>query len=281
MTDSNHLSAFIRLAQHRDLSGSTFIGFSLCTAGNAEYILAGKPYQLKRGSLFVHTPIVSREIVSESEDFATVEMRSDLEGLFPLLQRIMHHAVFYELFIRPCIELPESTTQRCIYYAQELAYRRRQLEEDTSLPESLLQVWVDTFVYHCITHLLLLFAERRASEPLLQTELTNNRIFTNFMMLLNMHFREERSVSFYAERMGYSTGHFSTLIRQQTGRPPSAWIASTTMAEARRLLEQSKMNIKQIASELGFPEQFTFRKYFKQHEGIAPKEYRKQYLLKG
>lgn len=48
MTDSNHLSAFIRLAQHRDLSGSTFIGFSLCTAGNAEYILAGKPLQACR-----------------------------------------------------------------------------------------------------------------------------------------------------------------------------------------------------------------------------------------
>ena len=29
-----------------------------------------------------------------------------------------------------------------------------------------------------------------------------------------------------------------------------------------------------MATELNFPEQFTFRKYFKQHTGIAPKEYR-------
>jgi AraC-like DNA-binding protein len=27
---------------------------------------------------------------------------------------------------------------------------------------------------------------------------------------------------------------------------------------------------------LGFPEQFTFRKYFKQHTGISPKSFRKQ-----
>ncbi|MBO7573165.1 MAG: AraC family transcriptional regulator, partial [Bacteroidales bacterium] len=27
------------------------------------------------------------------------------------------------------------------------------------------------------------------------------------------------------------------------------------------------------ADELGFPEQFTFRKYFKTHTGISPSEY--------
>ena len=41
------------------------------------------------------------------------------------------------------------------------------------------------------------------------------------------------------------------------------------------MLENTKMSIKEIAMELHFPEQFSFRKYFKQHAGIPPKQYRK------
>jgi len=33
--------------------------------------------------------------------------------------------------------------------------------------------------------------------------------------------------------------------------------------------------VKEVADRLGFPEQFTFRKYFKTHTGISPTEYRK------
>ena len=36
------------------------------------------------------------------------------------------------------------------------------------------------------------------------------------------------------------------------------------------------MTVKEIAQELNFPEQFTFRKYFKTHAGISPKEYKRQ-----
>lgn len=48
-----------------------------------------------------------------------------------------------------------------------------------------------------------------------------------------------------------------------------------TVAKAKNLLENTKMSIKEIAMELHFPEQFSFRKYFKQHVGIPPKQYRK------
>lgn len=43
------------------------------------------------------------------------------------------------------------------------------------------------------------------------------------------------------------------------------------------MLEQDDKSIKEIAHELNFPEQFTFRKYFKARVGIPPKEYRRRY----
>ena len=60
----------------------------------------------------------------------------------------------------------------------------------------------------------------------------------------------------------------------ESGPTPSDWIIAITIVQSKLLLEKTRKSIKEIAAELNFPEQFTFRKYFKQHTGIPPKEYR-------
>ena len=47
-----------------------------------------------------------------------------------------------------------------------------------------------------------------------------------------------------------------------------------TIIDAKLLLAQSDKSIKEVAAELHFPEQFTFRKFFKTHVGLSPKDYR-------
>lgn len=51
------------------------------------------------------------------------------------------------------------------------------------------------------------------------------------------------------------------------------WIHFFPIAQVKHLL-QFNLQIKEIADRLGFPEQFTFRKYFKTHTGISPSQYR-------
>ena len=46
-----------------------------------------------------------------------------------------------------------------------------------------------------------------------------------------------------------------------------------TINQAKYLLRQPDILVKQVADELGFPEQFTFRKYFKSHTGQSSTEY--------
>ena len=53
------------------------------------------------------------------------------------------------------------------------------------------------------------------------------------------------------------------------------WIIIVTIAHAKRLLSQPDMQVKEVADQLGFPEQFTFRKYFKKHTGMSPSEFKK------
>lgn len=55
---------------------------------------------------------------------------------------------------------------------------------------------------------------------------------------------------------------------------PSEWLAAFTLGEACRLLAHTQKSVKEIAELLHFPEQFTFRKYFKTYIGVSPRAYR-------
>lgn len=94
-----------------------------------------------------------------------------------------------------------------------------------------------------------------------------------FLLSLNKEYMQHRTVKNYADKQGLSPRHFADVIKQESGYTPMEWINMVTINQAKNLLRQPKIMVKQVADELGFPEQFTFRKYFKAHTGMSPSEY--------
>ena len=95
------------------------------------------------------------------------------------------------------------------------------------------------------------------------------------MQSLGRDYAKRRTVSDYADDAALSVRHFSTLIHRYSGNTPMQWITTVTITQAKSLLLQPDRPVKEIAARLGFPEQFTFRKYFKTYTGLSPTEYRK------
>ena len=85
------------------------------------------------------------------------------------------------------------------------------------------------------------------------------QVFIGFMQSLGLHFAERYPVSRYADEAHLSVRHFSSLIRSYTGQKPMEWITTYTIGQAKHLLSQTELSVKEIAERLGFPEQFTFR----------------------
>lgn len=98
---------------------------------------------------------------------------------------------------------------------------------------------------------------------------------SEFIRLLQIHYLQERSVSFYAGKLFISPKYLSLLIKKATGRSASDWIDERVIMEARNLLRYSGKNIQQIAYMLNFPNQSSFGKYFKHITGMSPTEYQK------
>lgn len=100
------------------------------------------------------------------------------------------------------------------------------------------------------------------------------RTVGEFLRLLDAHFKQHRSIEFYADRMGLSPKYMSAMIKRHSGKSAGKWIDDRIIVEAKALLKSTNMTVQQIADEFDFPEQSSFGKYFKRQTGMSPKAYR-------
>lgn len=97
----------------------------------------------------------------------------------------------------------------------------------------------------------------------------------DFMQLVHTHYRSERSVGFYADKLFISPKYLSLIIKRSTGKSAAEWIGNFVILEAKNLLRYSGKNIQQIAYELNFTNQSAFGKYFKHLTGMSPSEFQR------
>ena len=119
-----------------------------------------------------------------------------------------------------------------------------------------------------------------SSENISRTEVekprTNADILSKeFLALVKEHFREERQLKFYADKMCITPRYLSRVVKECTQFSAADWIERFVVLEARALLKSTNMTVQQISDELNFPSQTFFGKYFKRRVGLSPKEYRR------
>lgn len=100
-------------------------------------------------------------------------------------------------------------------------------------------------------------------------------IVRKFYVLVDMHFREKKQVQEYADMLNKSPKTLANIL--STYKLPSAIriIHERLEAESRRLLLYTSKSSKEIALSLGFEEQASFARFFKNATGVTCSEFRK------
>ena len=99
------------------------------------------------------------------------------------------------------------------------------------------------------------------------------QLFHDFLSLLEQYFTQERSISFYADRMCLTSKYLSTTIKEVSGKHGMQWIDEYVLLEAKALLKSGKWSVKQVSDQLSFPSQSMFGRFFKKMTGYSPKQY--------
>ncbi len=104
----------------------------------------------------------------------------------------------------------------------------------------------------------------------------DKEVWERFRELLKQHYKQERQVAFYADKLCFTPKYLSRIIREISGRSVSEWIDYYIIMESKALLRSTDMTIQQLSMQMNFASQALFGKFFKRVTGLSPKEYRQQ-----
>lgn len=147
---------------------------------------------------------------------------------------------------------------------------KNSIENNVSEIDEIIRGLVTSFLYTIISIVKQYSLLQSAS-----TEIPRNQqIFDKFISLLMRYHCFQHSVKFYAEKLNLTPKYLSFAIKEYSGKGALEWINEYVLLEAKMMLHNSDISIKEIAYSLNFITQSAFGKYFKQQMGMSPKAYR-------
>lgn len=111
-------------------------------------------------------------------------------------------------------------------------------------------------------------------ESILTKDSTGNSV-TEILNYLNRHYQSV-TLREAAKHFGYSTFHFSTLIKESTGRTFLQIIRDIKLNQACHALRETSLSNLAICELVGYESPEHFMRTFKKTYGMTPDEYRKK-----
>jgi AraC-like DNA-binding protein len=105
----------------------------------------------------------------------------------------------------------------------------------------------------------------------------DKEIFNRFLQMLNNEPHKRQQVAIYADRLNISPKYLSSICKKVSGKNPMRWITESVMDDCYQRLKDTDMSVKEIASELGFPNASFFGQYFREQAGMTPIAYRNKH----
>ena len=104
-------------------------------------------------------------------------------------------------------------------------------------------------------------------------------IAVQYLDLIQEHYREQHSASFYAKKLHVHPSFLNARCKQYLLQSAKATIDLKLITEAEYLLNHTTLSAKEIAYEIGFKSPSHFFRFFKHHRGEPPLHYRQKHLI--
>ena len=93
---------------------------------------------------------------------------------------------------------------------------------------------------------------------------------------LKSHMHQKISIEDLAQRFYLSRPYIRNLFVKYENMSPKQYLQKIRMERAAEMLLQTRYDVSLIAQSVGYSDQFTFSKMFKQHHGVSPAGFRRE-----
>ena len=253
------------------------IGF-ICTAGRAQFEYDGVKYTIEKNDLFLY---MRRNIISNfmaSSDFNCRQIwftRSEMWNLNMYSDTNLMDMVYLKQ--HPKAHLSDEDMSLLESYFQLLFHRMK--DSSPILYHDIVRSLVSTLMLEMLA--LMRRDEEKKTEQDYQGDNSSGvhrrRLADQFMRMAEQSDGRIRKVDEFASQLNITPKYLSAILKETLNCRPSAVIQLFTMKAIEQRLRFTDMTMQEIANDLNFPNASFFGKYFKEHAGMTPLEYRNKY----
>jgi AraC-like DNA-binding protein len=247
----------------------------ICTAGAAQFEYDGQTIQLNKNDLFLYMVRSVVEKFMSTPDFncrqiwfsrgelwnMNMYVKNSLGDLLPL----KHH---------PKVSLSDTDAALFDTYFQQLCHHMRH-SSLLHYPEIVRSI-VGTILLETLS-VMRRGDKKTAKISLVNSGLHGKKLAERFLQLVEQSDGRIRRVDEFAQMLNVTPKYLSKLLMDTMNRRPSDMVSFFTLQAIENRLRYTDMTMQQISDDLHFANASFFGKYFKEHAGMTPLEYRTKY----
>lgn len=238
-----------------------------CQKGRALITVNLKEYEIVPNMQAIFLPGSIVCINERSEDFEISFFGFSKEMIREVCHRFDPN-FFHFIKENPCYLLSEENTEfiKGLMYAASAIYKDKENRFREQIVRNHLQTFMLEIYDKCYRYL---------GKNIIEGGNRQDEVFNKFIALVHENCITQREVNFYADRLCISCKYLTDICRSVSGDSTKKIIDDFTILEIKVMLQSDKITMQEIADQFRFPDQSYLGRYFKRHEGISLKEYKK------
>lgn len=250
----------------------------ICTEGMAQFDYDGQQIRLHKSDLFLY---MAHSVVTNfmsSPDFNCRQIWFTRSELWSINKYgVVSLADLAYLKQHPTVHLTADDVKLLDDYFQLLCRRMR--DSSPMLYTDIVRSLVSTMM---LEMLCIMRRDKKQDAKEDKNPGVHKRLLADkFLQLVEQSDGRIRKVDDFARQLNVTPKYLSTILKETINRRPSMMIEHFTMGAIERRLRFTDMTMQEIADDLQFPNASFFGKYFKEHAGMTPLEYRKKFQKLG
>ena len=250
----------------------------ICTDGKAQFDYDGQLIQLRKNDLFLYMAHSVASDFMSSPDFNCRQIwftRSELSSINMYGEVSLADLAYLKQY--PIVHLTDDDVKLLDDYFQLLCRRMR--DRSPILYRDIVRSLVSTMMLEMLCMMRRDIKQHTVSQDQEDTNpgFHKRLLADRFIHLVEQSDGRIRKVDDFAKQLNVTPKYLSTILKETINRRPSMMIEHFTMGAIERRLRFTDMTMQEIANDLNFANASFFGKYFKEHTGMTPLEYRKKY----
>ena len=244
----------------------TFTLVMFCLRGTMRVRLQLKEYILSENDVLVVLPGTIGECLEVSAEAEVAIIGLSGHRLWKGQQSSLNMAFLRFLTATPLIHVSSAQMEECMTLYRLI--RKKMEQPGYKFKLEAIAGYLQVFFYNGCQWLL-----EYDRQQVHKVESRQEKLFEDFLELVQTHYRAHRNMCFYAEKLCLTPKYLSQVIWEVSDRHAPDWIRDYVILEAKALLKSGQYTVQQVGDLLNFANASFFGKYFKAAVGCTPRKY--------